>query len=184
MTLYNFTQGPYAAVAAATSFNPHPGHPHVGLDPANNLGFGLGRLARAAFDALAAAWQSAWAQGRQGPSEESLSAKRQISIYRKGLAECVQQLGHALEHLRKNPSNPGALKKLQTVANQYAVYLAPQEHGDKRTWQLKAFKPLEEKIARLSQFHLQAALKQLLPFPENLRSKRALHQTGGWPASF
>ena len=173
-----------------TSLSYHPAGSHVSaqghsqvIDPANNLGYGMGKLLRGTFDALAHAWQKMWTPVL---SEESLIAKRQIAIYQKGLQECVEQLSNALEHLRTNLRDPGALQKINALAAQYAAYLGPPENSEQRALQLKALTPLVEKIARTAHPHLKTVLQQILPLPmlEKTHTKRALQQTSIWPASF
>jgi len=151
----------------------------IGIDPANNLGYGMGKILRGTFDALAHAWQKMWTPE---PSEASLIAKRHL-IYQKGLQESVQQLGQAVERLRKNPRDPSALKKIESLAHHYAAYLTPPNNDEEFTLQLKAFHALQEKIARITQPHLRTALQQILP-PEKIHAKRALQQASSWPASF
>jgi hypothetical protein len=142
------------------------------------LGFGLGRLARKAFDTFRHSFESIWPQGSsQEPTSGSLVVKRQMAIYRKGLLELVQRLEKALEHLRKNPHDSSTFKNIQTLLKQDSL-LHPYENEELLNLQHIAFKPLEEKIARISQPYMKATLQQLLAplISEQASSKRSLHQ--------
>ena len=79
-------------------------------DPASDLGYGVGRLFRGAFDLASSAWQSWW-NPNLGPSPEEI-AKKQQAIYVAGVKECIQHLEPALENVRKNPNNPASLGKI------------------------------------------------------------------------
>src|ERR1700733_13433721 len=69
---------------------------------ASNLGYGVGRIVRGAFEALVHAWQRMWTQE---PSSEELALRKQNMIFRHGLKECVQRLDSALDNVYKNPQD-------------------------------------------------------------------------------
>lgn len=87
--------------------------------PVNNLGYGLGKIVREAFDQLWHVWQKMWASR---PSSEELATRQQLIIYRQGLKECVMRLEWALDDVRKNPNDPSKLKKIESLASRYALF--------------------------------------------------------------
>ena len=56
----------------------------LSVDKANNLGYGLGKVIRGAFDYLYHSWQKMWVQE---PSAEELAARKKIMVFRHDLRE-------------------------------------------------------------------------------------------------
>ena len=79
-------------------------------DPTNNLGYGIGRLLKGAFDQVWHTWQGWW---NPAPSQDEIALQRQAMIYKQGLAECVTHLDRAIDNLRKNPNDPQSLEKVK-----------------------------------------------------------------------
>ena len=131
----------------------------VSHDP-NQLGYGLGRLLRGAYDRVSNAWQHWWTPQ---PSSEEIAHRRQRLIYRKGLEACVRQLDRVLEAIRKNPRDRHNLEKIKSLASDFSAYVQPTTIAGLRAYQQQIFKPLENKIARLANPQLKHVLRQLLP---------------------
>ena len=129
-------------------------------DPAGNLGYGVGRLLRGAFDLASSAWQSWW---HPAPSKEEIAQERQRMIYQKGLEECVKHLDSAIDNLRKNPNDSQSLKRLERLAEHYAAYVKPAPTEGLKKYQQKLFQPIKEKIEKFVSNRLKETLMQFLP---------------------
>ena len=130
-------------------------------DPASDLGYGVGRLFRGAFDLASSAWQSWW-NPNLGPSPEEI-AKKQQAIYVAGVKECIQHLEPALENVRKNPNDPASLGKIDDLSQHYAAYVNVAPAMELNAYQQQLFQPISEQIERLSDPSLKQKLKMLLP---------------------
>ena len=130
-------------------------------DPANNLGYGVGRLFRGAFDLASSTWQNWW-NPNPGPSPEEM-AQRQQAIYIAGLKECIEHLKPVLENARKNPHDLASLGKVDELAQHYAAYVNVASTMELNAYQQQLFQPIREQVGQLSDPSLKRKLKMLLP---------------------
>lgn len=128
-------------------------------DQTNNLGNGLGRLAKMAFDQLAETWQNLW---RRAPTAAEIAHCRQSKIFHKGLENFIPQLSSALDNLRKNPNDLSALKRIEKLASENSLYVKPHDDAKLRDEQAKQLKPFEERVSTL-RTTTQNQLKKVLP---------------------
>ena len=171
-----------------------------GYDPSGDLGYGIGKLLKGAFDQVWDTWQNWW---NPAPSQVEIALQRQAMIYKQGLAECVTHLDRAIDNLRKNPNDPQSMEKIKKLVAHYERYVQSAPTEELRSYQQKVFQQIEEKIEKFASNHLKEALMQFLPlgsskdfavtqkreFAEDLsgepvasKSKRAVMQQ--FPASF
>ena len=129
-------------------------------DPAGNLGYGIGRLLKGAFDSAWNAYQTWW---NPVPSQAEIAHQKQIMIYRQGLEECVTHLDRAIDNLRKNPNDPQSLKRIEKLISHYAVYVHPAKDDVFKKMQQQQFQDLESKLARLIPPSLQKKARGLIP---------------------
>ena len=127
---------------------------------ANNLGYGIGRAIRGAFDSLWNTWQK---MSTPAPCAEEIAQQRNYLIYQGGLKECVKQLGPALANLQMNPKDPGALKKVEQLSVHFARYLKPSYEENLRELQSKILNPLEERVSATAHLHLKKDLRKWMP---------------------
>ena len=127
---------------------------------ANNLGYGIGRAIRGAFDSLWNTWQK---MSTPAPSAEEIAQQRNYLIYQGGLKKCVKQLGPALANLQMNPKDRGALKKVEQLSAHFARYLKPSHEENLRELQNKILKPLEERVSSTAHLHLKKDLRKWMP---------------------
>ena len=132
----------------------------LSTDTANNLGYGIGRAIRGAFDSLWNTWQK---MSTPAPSAEEIAQQRNYLIYQGGLKECVKQLGPALANLQMNPKDPGALKEVKQLSAHFARYLKPSHDVNLRQLQNTILKPLEERVSNTAHLHLKKALRNWMP---------------------
>ena len=126
---------------------------------ANDLGYGIGRLLRAAFEQvsqLGQLWQNYW-NPTPSPGEMVLQ-KRAVQ----GLKECITHLEPAIENLRKNLKDPHSLKRIGQLAAYYQAYVTPAKEEKLRTVQAQQFQALKARLQMLSPA-LQAAVIKHLP---------------------
>src|ERR1700722_7195308 len=114
-------------------------------DPAGDLGYGIGRLLRGAFDLAYNAWESWW---NPGPSQEEVAHQRQVMVYKKGLEECVKHLEHAIDNLRKNPHDSQSLARIKKLVLHYEPYVKPVQAKELKFDQQKYFQPIEIQLER------------------------------------
>ena len=171
-----------------------------GYDPSGNLGYGIGRLLRGAFDQAWYTWQSFW---NPEPSRDEIALQRQAMIYKQGLEECITHLDRAIDNLRKNPNDPQGVERIKKLAAHYERYIQPASTEEFGSYQQKFFERIAEKIEKFASHRLKETLIEFLPlwsskdfaatqtreFAENLsgesvvsKSKRAVMQQ--FPASF
>jgi hypothetical protein len=132
----------------------------LSADIANNLGYGIGRAIRGAFDSLWGTWQK---MSTPEPSAEEIALQRNTMIYQGGLKECVKQLGPALANLQMNPKDRGALKKVEQLSTDFARYLKPSYEENLRGLQSKILKTLEERVSATAHLNIQRSLKKWMP---------------------
>jgi hypothetical protein len=135
---------------------------HLDSNQTQQLGYGLGRLARVAFDQIANTWQSWWNK----PSAEQIAMQRRIriprEIFRHQIRELVPHLDSAFVNIRKNPKDREAFNRIQKIAADSASLLVPHEDEDVRAYQIKQFKRLDQRISTLQPF-VKDQLRSVLP---------------------
>jgi hypothetical protein len=146
----------------------------LSTDTANDLGYGVGKIIRGAFDNLWKTWQKVWILE---PTAEEIANLRNYMIYKSGLTECVERLGPALANLRMNPNDLGALNKVEQLSDHYVRYLEPSHEENLRELQSRILKPLEERVSALARLHMKNLSKWMPVFFQgnNLRSGKALN---------
>ena len=122
------------------------------ISPAHNLGYGLGRLVRAALDQLVSSWQ------RKGTLD--VLSSRRSAIYQQRFQEWEKQCDKALGTLRINPHDPTALRKIEKLVHQYAVSPRSDEEA---ALQKRGLRSLAGKIEQMTHPRLRQALDQVLP---------------------
>ena len=132
----------------------------LSADTANNLGYGIGRAIRGAFDGLWNTWQK---MSTSEPTAREVAEQRNTMIYQGGLKECVKQLGPALANLQMNPRDLGALKKVEQLSTHFARYLKPSHQENLRQLQSKILKPLEHRVSAIAHLHIKNALSNWMP---------------------
>jgi hypothetical protein len=136
-------------------------HP-IGTVQAAELGYGIGtainRICLGCIDKFANWWNK--------PSAEQLSKQRQITIIRHQIRELIPELASALNKIPKNSKDPRALnwalRRIQTIASDNMSLLVPNEDESLREYQIKQFKPLEDRISQLPTF-AKDKVRPLLP---------------------
>ena len=129
--------------------NPYATNHHVGTVQGAELGYGIGtainRICGGCMDRISTWWNR--------PTPEQISKQRamqiQIKVFHRSVEELVPQLDSALSNIRKNPEDSDALKRIQKIASKHAKILEPYEREDLRSFQLKEFKKLDQRIATL-----------------------------------
>lgn len=143
----------------------------------NEVGTGLGRLARWAFDNLARSWDSWWNK----PSSEKMNWQRQGQIFRGRLENIIRILSPALNSIRKSPNDPVALKRIEDIVSDsaYADLFVPHEREDLRDFQLRKFKNLGENFPTLQRGVI-TKLRRLLPlvFQNSKQGRKARQEKG------
>ncbi len=132
----------------------------LSTDTANNLGYGVGKLVRGAFDSLWNTWQKMWTPA---PSAAEIAGQRNYMIYKEGLKECVKLLGPALTKLEMNPRDLSALKKVEQLSAHFARYLKPSAEGNLRELQNEILKSLEERVSAIAHRNMSSALSKWMP---------------------
>ena len=145
-------------------------------DPASNLGYGIGRLLRGAFDQAWDVWQNWWTPA---PSQNDIALQRQAMIYKQGLEECVKHLDRAIDNLCKNPNDPQSLEKIAKLAVHYQPYIIPVKEEALKNPLRRQLQALREKLQMLAPSLQEAVLKR---FPvlssENFPMSRESSQQG------
>lgn len=146
--------------------------------PTNQLGYGLGQLARGVFDKLLSVWNKV---STQEPTEAQMAKIREDAIYRSRLHGCVKRLEPLLASLRKNPYHQDIYARIAKVANDCASFLKPSDDMNLRREQQSILEPIIARLPEISDPHIHQQLSQLLPlFYQS--EKRYLQQ--GFPSSF
>lgn len=135
----------------------HPMHHPIGQDQIHSLGAGLGRITEIGKNKILELWNW-WNK----PSQEQITAQRQIKIFRHGVKAFIPRLDSALCKIRKNPKDSAALKRIQKFAKDNAKFLTPHERADFQKIQIKQFKQLEQRLSTL-QPEVIEKLKSILP---------------------
>jgi hypothetical protein len=144
-----------------TQYHPNTSHAVSMHDMSGTLGYGVGRILREAFDYAYDTWQGWW---YPRPSVETITQHRQAAIYRQGLEAIVTQLDAAIENLRKNPRDPVNLERVKRIINDkdYANYFKPAQTEKLRSFQVRLFSRIDEKVQRFKIPHLKEIVQGYL----------------------
>ena len=163
----SFVNGTHVSSAAntSTSLSNYTLPPTIqvlrdGMIRSGNLGYGIGRILRGAFDQVWSTWQNWW---NPAPSQDEIALQKQVMIYKQGLAECVTHLDRAIDNLRKNPNDPQSLEKIKKLAAHYERYVQPAPTEELSSYQKKLLGLIAEKISSDIAGDMQNELKKILP---------------------
>ena len=118
---------------------------HLGPEQADNLGYGLGRLARGGVDYLTNWWQSYW----NTPSQEQLAMDKQVKIFHFRIEKFVLEFHSALNKIDKDPKNGKAHKEIESIASLLETVSPPHESKDLQDFQNSKFDGLKQRISKM-----------------------------------
>lgn len=138
---------PYAALQESEARGPS-----LAVDPANNLGYGVGRLVRTVFDRFSGYFTPEVTAQEKAERKQNVVKLNQVTRF-------LRQLDEALGNLQKNPRDPSAFKRVEKLVIENGKLA---KFDEKDGFRAQDCKSLEQRILTLKP-ELQEKLGSLLP---------------------